>query len=259
MDTFQNQTPTTPMQPIPKPRSASMPFSRANRRRQYAAAAASTPQNHNQIEVQGEAYLCFSEDYATFQGNINTNDESNYSIMGESVTPIKASNPFPGIRSPLATKLNSMESTPNESEDDDEEFNNNSNIFRLCRQSSSASASSITADNQEEPTNLYNVTVTDHYTGLTYRLSNISLNTGRMPNFHVSSLLRSTTASKGSTENGNGMIFFRVESLYKGQKADMMIKQHIGSTLLGQKCTVYSGMIDVIVNEDLGWGKSWSL
>lgn len=251
-------TPTTPVQPIPKPKSASVPFSRANRRRMYAAAAASTPQTHNQIEVQGEAYLCFTEDYTTFQGNINTNDESNYSIVGESVTPSKASNPFPAIRSPLPTTLNSMESTPNESEDDDEEFNNNSNIFRLHRKSSS-SASSVSGDNQDEPVNFYNVTVTDHYTGLTYRLGNVSLSSGRLPNFHVSNLLRSNNTTKSASTN-NGLIFFRVENLYKGQKADMMIKQHIGvPSLLGQKCTVYSGMIDVVVNEDLGWGKSWSL
>jgi hypothetical protein len=57
-------------------------------------------------------------------------------------------------------------------------------------------------------------------------------------------------------------IRFQVENVYRGQKADMVIQRSLGTTsLLGKKCLVYTGQMDIAFTdyEGMGGGRSWSL
>jgi hypothetical protein len=162
----------------------------------------------NQIEAQGLAHLCFAEDHSWFQGNINTDDESNYSLYGERV------------KCPSATNI-TVEQNNNEIKVE-EDLSTNKDYYR--------------------------VTLTDHFTGLSYTLPKIAVNT-----------------NVNDTDNRlfcctDGQMRFKVENVFKGQKADMIIQRYLGSsTLLGRKCLVYSGDLYIVFNEVIDTGRIWSL
>jgi len=182
----------------------------------------------NQVELQGEAYLCFSEDLSWFQGNISTNDESNYSIYGEKCGASGSTTIIPHVIP------DSIPCTPQESDDED----NSEGLVR----------------NNTEVEELgsgfhYKATLTDHFTGLSHNLPIISLRS--QPN---------QLRNESLFDSLEGQVEFKVMNMFKGQKADMVIQHYLGSpSLLGQGCLVYSGLMDIDFSEVVDYGKSWSL
>jgi hypothetical protein len=155
--------------------------------------------------------LCFPTDSSWFQGNINTDDDSSYSIFGE--------------------RLISSD-TDNMIESDNNISNNNKGEKQI--------------NDDSHP--IYKVTLTDHFTGLCYQLPDIQVNLD--PN--SPSLL---------TCSQDAQIKFKVEQVYKGQKADMMLQRYSGgsSALVGKKCLVYSGPISLLFQDTASTGKNWCL
>lgn len=150
----------------------------------------------NHVEANGTACLCFAEDYSWFQGNINTDDESNYSLYGERVSEV---------------------------------------------------SEKIEPNNNESDPNYYKVTLIDHFAGTTHTLPKIFAN-------------QFCKESESLLKCDDGQVSFNIDSIFKGQKADMIIQKHLGSsTLLGKKCVVYSGPISIVFNETIENGRSWCL
>ena len=232
-----------------------MPFGRNKR------TIRSTLRN-NQIEANGDAWLCFAKDHSWFQGNINTDDESNYSLYGEKrkETPNR-------VDELIEDQLHELDISGS---DDGEGDNNNKG--RRDSRSSESTESTSSSDDGEENNNMtkkknpgskllnsssadeyYSVILTDHFSGLRYQLPRIYVN-------------KEESSEEGTEEKNlficaDGQISFQVDRVFKGQKADMMIQQHIGSpTLLGQKCLVYNGPMSIIFNEILmETERSWCL
>jgi len=157
------------------------------------------------VDAQGTAHLCFTEDHSVFQGNISTDDESNYSLYGERISV---------------------------------EDNNNEE------------GKKVDGDTASE-TDYYRVTMIDHFSGQKYLLPRIASK-------------KETPSSPTSVghlfTSKHGEVTFQVENAYKGQKADIMIHRYLGSpTLLGKKCVLYSGQINILFNDMGETGRSWSL
>ena len=229
-----------------------MPFGRGKRTIRSAL------RKQNQIEANGDAWLCFAKDHSWFQGNINTDDESNYSLYGEK----RKENPDPvdelienGLleleisedgesgNNKMRRDSRSSESTESTSSEDGEE---NNNISRK-KNPGSKLVNSSAADEY------YSVILTDHFSGLRYQLPRIYVNKAESED--------ESTEEKNLFVCADGQISFQVDRVFKGQKADMMIQQHFGSpTLLGQKCLVYHGPMSIIFNETLAENeRSWCL
>ncbi|CAG7817595.1 unnamed protein product [Allacma fusca] len=221
-----------------------MPFVR--RKRTHSASL-----RNNQVEAEGLAWLCFADDHSWFQGNINTEDESNYSLYGTRyMVPLsptdeedesgeeRLEDQLGNLR--ISTRGGSCGESTESSSDGEPEPNNNTVPKGL-----KSSSSKLTKSSCQE---YYNVTLTDHFSGLRYQLPRITVNKqdgqGKYNLFHCS----------------DGQITFEVQNIFKGQKADMMIQQHIGSpSLLGQKCLVYTGPMNIVFNDVLENGRSWCL
>jgi len=180
---------------------AKMPI--VNRRRRPLLKLSSSPVET--VDAQGTAYLCFPQDHSWFQGNISTEDESNYSLYGERISVVD---------------------------------NNNKE-------------DKTDGDDASSETGYYRVTMIDHFSGQKYILPKIaSRKEGSTPAPSVGHRFTSQ----------HGEVSFEIEHAYRGQKADIMIHKFIGSpSLLGKKCNLYSGQINILFN-DVGPGmRSWSL
>jgi len=154
------------------------------------------------VDAQGTAYLCFPEDHSWFQGNISTDDESNYSLYGERISIVD---------------------------------NNNKEDKK-------------SGDGANAETDYYRVTMIDHFSGQKYLLPKIK--EGSSPPTSVGHQFTSQ----------HGEVTFQVENVFKGQKADVMIQRYLGSpSLLGRKCNLYSGQINILFNDVAPGIRSWSL
>jgi len=201
-----------------------MPLSR--RRRSHF----STLPQSNEIQVEGEAHLCFAEDYSWFQGSVNTEDESNYSVYGDRVDCHESS------------KVNGIKPVG--------ELNNN--VIKDDKESTKEYNEEVVAD---EPAQCYCVKLTDHFLGTTYSLPRVQINRKAMTE-------NGTSSSFLFCSDDEAKISFQVQNVFKGQKADMLIQRYLGSSLfVGRKCVVYSGIISLLINDELGIpGRNcWSL
>jgi len=178
----------------------------------------------NQVDAQGTAYLCFPEDHSWFQGNISTDDESNYSLYGERISGANCANDEiqRGVKNDINGNIN----------DKSEDTSNDDSESTSCTE-----------------TDYYRVTMIDHFSGQKYVLPKI--------------LCRkegSFTVGGNLFTSQHGEVTFQVENVYKGQKADIMIHRYLGApSLLGKKCLLYSGQINILFNEIAETGRSWSL
>lgn len=240
---------------------STMPFVR--RKRTLSAVL-----RNNEIEARGEAWLCFAKDHSWFQGNISTDDESNYSLYGEKrkerLDPVDelltdqlielgissgiSSGSEDGESSTASSNKERRDSGCSEATDisvessvsDDGEENNNNNHKKVTNPGSKL-VNSSSADEY------YSVTLTDHFSGIRYQLPPIYIN--------------QEEEEKNLFVCADGQISFQVDKVFKGQKADMMIQQFIGSpSLLGQKCFVYHGPMSIIFSEAMMENaRSWCL
>jgi len=217
-----------------------MPFVR--RRRPHL-----TSTRTDQIEVQGTTYLCFPLDHSWFQGNINTDDESSYSLYGERVLP----DPEPSCHNENGEQSSSIPKGEENNNLSKGDYDNNEGP--KGEQNTGDLNSTNNTNNKNLQQGHYKVVLTDHFTGLSYHLPRIGVNlmvngTGEETN------LFSCTESDADVK-------FQVQNIYKGQKADMVIQRCLGSSssLLGQKSLVYSGPISIVFNEVIENGRSWSL
>lgn len=173
------------------------------------------------VDAQGIAYLCFPEDHSWFQGNISTDDESNYSLYGE--------------------RINMPQEDQTQEKKDD----------KVTGASSDNGSDDVSP---EDETDYYRVTMIDHFSGQKNILPTIII-TGKRPG----------TASPTSPPDQlftskHGEVTFMAENVYKGQKADIMIQRFLGaSPLVGKKCLLYSGQINILFNDVSETGRSWSL
>lgn len=196
-----------------------------SRRRRPMVRLSSSPVNT--VEAQGTAYLCFPVDHSWFQGNISTDDESNYSLYGERVA-VSAEEKARAAAA-FAKKISNMSLT-----ESDEENNNAGD-----EGAGSESEEDLPAEDY------YRVTMIDHFSGLKHVLPKIFVR-------EVNGVQVFTSQQEEVT--------FQVENTYKGQKAEMMIQKYLGSPgHLGPKCLLYSGEINILFDDMMETGRSWSL
>lgn len=217
----------------------------------------------NQVEVQGLAWLCFAEDHSWFQGNIHTDDESNYSLYGKRVTRAVTDSEKDEDESE-----GSLDTEEDELQEKLEQLiltTNKHDQLGSCGESSEEEISIAEQNNNDMPTiglkktngmgpsnveEYYTATLTDHFSGLRYQLPKISVNKDDGPGPNKNNLFVCA----------DGQVTFQVENIYKGQRAMMMIQRHIGSpSLLGKKCLVYHGPMNILFTEVIDHGKSWCL
>lgn len=206
------------------------------RRRRGLAKFSSSPVTTTTVECQGTAYLCFPEDHSWFQGNISTDDESNYSLYGERV--VVSAEEKAAAAAAVAERIRKLSLT-----ESDEENNN-------AGDDPNGNATSGAAPNEDPAIeDYYRVTMFDHFTGEKHLLPRIFAKR------------QDTSAAPGQMFlSENGEVTFEVDHVYKGQKADIMIHQFLGSPAhRGNKCLLYTGQINVLFNETIDAGKSWSL
>ncbi|CAL8080449.1 unnamed protein product [Orchesella dallaii] len=204
------------------------------RRRRSIMRLSSSPVT--QVDAQGTAYLCFPEDHSWFQGNISTEDESNYSLYGERVTVKPETEEKSPVSSEQIIQIN--KNAPKEE-------NNNA-------AATEPEAVAPTTSSSTEESDYYRVTMIDHFSGQKYILPKIIAK--KQPSLEASSGVGNLFASQHEE------VTFEVENVYKGQKADIMIHRYLGSpSLLGKKCLLYTGQINILFNDTTETGKSWSL
>jgi hypothetical protein len=194
----------------------------------------------NQIEVQGTTYLCFPLDHSWFQGNINTDDDSSYTIYGERVSP-----------DPQQEQEQHLEQTKKP-----EENNNHSNGKGEGETDQGSMTDDLNKTLKEDglQKGYFKVVLTDHFTGLSYHLTRIGVN------LKNNGITPGEDANIFTCTDSDADVKFRVENIYKGQKADMVIQKCLGSSaLLGQKNLVYSGPISITFTEVIENARSWCL
>ncbi|OXA43102.1 uncharacterized protein LOC110858956 [Folsomia candida] len=82
---------------------------------------------------------------------------------------------------------------------------------------------------------LYRVALTDHFTGLSHRLPHLGVH-----------LDMKTSTTIFNTGGADVQVDFTVEEICRGQKADIMLQRHSGSSsLVGKGCLVLSGPISL--------------
>jgi len=212
------------------------------RRRRSIMRLSSSPVT--QVDAQGTAYLCFPEDHSWFQGNISTDDESNYSLYGERVT---VKQPATEQKNPVSTEqIIATDIDTNKINPKAEENNNAAPVAAAPEETA------VLPPPEEEADDYYRVTMIDHFSGQKYILPKIIAN--KQPNQDGSSGVGNLFASQHEE------VTFEVENVYKGQKADIMIHRYLGSpSLLGKKCLLYTGQINILFNDTAETGRSWSL
>jgi len=225
--------------------------------------------NTGQVEITGDAYLYFVDNYSYFQGIVNTDGESNYSITGELTdesdrTHARHSqwNPKSKLQNgtfPLSTSSTGS-STPYDSDEDaDLDFvnrlENEGQLGMNISEAGSRNAINLlsTQPDPEErrPRHSHKMTLTDHYTGLIYNFPSIVVNRDAR---NDDTLLLSY--------DPNAQIHFKTKTVYKGQKAAMVIQRSLGSSsLLGKQCIVYSGKLLLRFSDEfqVSEKRDWSL
>lgn len=192
------------------------------------------------VDAEGTAYLCFPQDHSWFQGTISTDDESNYSLYGERVTVTPEQKA--AAAAAVAEKISKLALTESDEENNngDDGSNGNGNVPNR--------------DEDLPHSDYYRVTMIDHFSGQKHILPKIFAQ--KMDDSNPT-----TAAAPGTQFNSkHGEVTFEVETVYKGQKADIMIQRYVGSpSLMGSKCLLYSGKINILFNDILETGRSWSL
>lgn len=193
------------------------------------------------VDAEGTAYLCFPQDHSWFQGTISTDDESNYSLYGERVTVTPEQKA--AAAAAVAEKISKLALTESDEENNnaDDDTNNGNGDLPI-------------RDEDLPLSDYYRVTMIDHFSGQKHILPRIFAQ--KMDDSNPT-----TAAAPGTLFNSkHGEVTFEVETVYKGQKADIMIQRYVGSpSLMASKCLLYSGKINILFNDILETGRSWSL
>lgn len=192
------------------------------------------------VDAEGTAYLCFPQDHSWFQGTISTDDESNYSLYGERVTVTPEQKA--AAAAAVAEKVSKLALTESDEENNNGDDGNN------------GTGNVVNREEDLPLSDYYRVTMIDHFSGQKHILPRIFAQ--KMDDSNPT-----TVAAPGTLFNSkHGEVTFEVETVYKGQKADIMIQRFVGSpSLMASKCLLYEGKINILFNDILETGRSWSL